>query len=511
MLRPRAIGCTLVLILFFAGIINARDVPPYIEFDPERPPQGVFIDDWMEIFLNGKKIGYANNRFQREGDKVFALSFSQMRVNRNGTPLKIEMLQTSEETVEGHPIRIHNRTRTGDVPVETEGIIEDNTIKLLLKQGEHTMKLAYPFPPNAKLTWGMTLENLYRDYEAGTQYSIPFYSPDIAAHSALEANIHIVGKETIDYFGTPLELMRMDLSMRGENIQVAMSSWVDENKRVIKTRLSNSGFPIDMILTTQEHALEHFENTEAFNPTFVELKEGIRTGAQRVKYQLSIRDGSALDRPLPETAYQKVEKKPDGSVLITVHKTDHKTLKETLPRLYTPPELEPYLESNLIFNLEDNALKQLLHESRALDHQRISRRAAKLTDFVYDFITEKNLDTGFATSSEICRKPEGDCTEHAVLLAALGRLADIPSRVVSGLLYIPQYNDRQNLMGYHMWTQFYIDGTWVDFDATLNTQACPPTRIALATSSLKDGSSGEISFAFWDLIGMLDISIISAR
>ena len=41
-----------------------------------------------------------------------------------------------------------------------------------------------------------------------------------------------------------------------------------------------------------------------------------------------------------------------------------------------------------------------------------------------------------ATAAEVARSREGDCTEHAVLLAALARARGIPARVAMGLVYV---------------------------------------------------------------------------
>ena len=58
---------------------------------------------------------------------------------------------------------------------------------------------------------------------------------------------------------------------------------------------------------------------------------------------------------------------------------------------------------------------------------------------------------------------EGDCTEHAVLLAALARACGIPARVAIGLVYV----DQAGGFGYHMWTEMYLSGHWIPLDATL--------------------------------------------
>jgi hypothetical protein len=115
---------------------------------------------------------------------------------------------------------------------------------------------------------------------------------------------------------------------------------------------------------------------------------------------------------------------------------------------------------------------------------------------------------GFATASEVCRNKEGDCSEHAVLLAALGRACGIPTRVVTGLVYVPIFGGDADIFGFHMWTQFRIGDSWVDFDAAQHESDCNPTHIAFSTSSLAGAGLGQISINLVHLIGNLELDIV---
>jgi len=141
------------------------------------------------------------------------------------------------------------------------------------------------------------------------------------------------------------------------------------------------------------------------------------------------------------------------------------------------------------------------------------RRAARLTALVRNRIADKNLDTGFATASEVARTLSGDCTEHAVLLAALLRADGIPSRVASGLVYLEQYSGERDVFGYHMWTQAWIGGRWIDLDAALpgEVDGFDATHIALAVSAL-DGPEAAADFVpLAGLIGRLQIEVKELR
>ena len=64
---------------------------------------------------------------------------------------------------------------------------------------------------------------------------------------------------------------------------------------------------------------------------------------------------------------------------------------------------------------------------------------------------------------------------------------------------------------HHMWTQFYLGGQWVDFDAALGESECSPTRLALMTSSLQETSMSELGLALLDLIGQITVEVDSVK
>ena len=88
-----------------------------------------------------------------------------------------------------------------------------------------------------------------------------------------------------------------------------------------------------------------------------------------------------------------------------------------------------------------------------------------------------------STPTTQARTGSGDCTEHAVLLAALLKARMIPSRVCHGLVYVELGGSAINgqaedgmesaassdgQFGWHMWSQALINGHWHDLDATLH-------------------------------------------
>lgn len=107
--------------------------------------------------------------------------------------------------------------------------------------------------------------------------------------------------------------------------------------------------------------------------------------------------------------------------------------------------------------------------------------------------------TGHRSAADALASGAGDCTEDAVVLAALGRAAGIPTRVASGLVYSRErYHGVSNVFMPHSWTLAYIDGAWRSLDMSLD--GFDATHIAL---TIGDGDARSIAAA-GQLASLLD-------
>jgi hypothetical protein len=89
----------------------------------------------------------------------------------------------------------------------------------------------------------------------------------------------------------------------------------------------------------------------------------------------------------------------------------------------------------------------------------------QLAIFVDRFIEHKDLLRPFDIASQVARRKEGDCTEHAVLLAALARSFGYAARVVFGIAIVA-LDGKTHAVG-HAWTEIYDGGSWRLADAAI--------------------------------------------
>ena len=114
---------------------------------------------------------------------------------------------------------------------------------------------------------------------------------------------------------------------------------------------------------------------------------------------------------------------------------------------------------------------------------------------------------GFATAAETALQKEGDCSEHAVLAAAMARAAGMPSRVVGGLAYVDSLPGQGGRgFGYHMWAEVFV-GEWFPIDPALG--AHDATHIDMLRSGLDEpGDLLEASSAITVFLGRVRIRVL---
>ncbi len=152
----------------------------------------------------------------------------------------------------------------------------------------------------------------------------------------------------------------------------------------------------------------------------------------------------------------------------------------------------------------DPAVQELARQV-ALSGQPPEQKAIALEAYVHRTIQEKNFSRGFLSASDVARQKAGDCTEHAVLLMALLRAHDIPSRAALGLVYV-DHEDRAGF-AYHMWTEAWVGDRWIPLDATRGEGGIGVQYIKVTQSSLHGAAAFAAFLPVSQVIGQLQIEV----
>ncbi len=479
-------------------------------FDYRDPPQGRFADDWLEIYMLGGKVGFGHSTMTRDGDTIATKTDMTIKLGRVDNPITIEVSQFTTETVDGTPLTFGSEMNASVMKTATRGTIKDGRVTITSSQFGMDQKKTFDFTKGALMTWGLYCESMQRGFKPGTTYTLQAFVPDIRIDGPVAAHTVIGAWQPYRSTAGTGEGRRVTVTMESPVGAVDMISWLDKRGLPLLARMVMPGIgDMEMVASDEKSALSDYLPPEIFMTTTIPVKQRIDfKNASRITYRLRPKPGVgtvAAVADLPETGAQRVVKRDDGSVDVIVSR------QPRLPsKTMTAPDreaMDEYLDVNLMINTRDPELRKIAKRGAkgAKDPYTL---ADNLRRFVTDYITTKSLNVGFATASEVCRTREGDCSEHGVLLAALGRINGLPSRVVAGMAYVPFFGKQDDIFGYHLWTQFWIDGEWLDYDAALRESDCSPIRIAFGVSSLKSSGLADLSLPLLNRIGAIELEVV---
>ncbi len=471
-------------------------------------------EHWYVVQLQGQQCGYMHTVTKRVGDEVYTRSFMKMAIARGEVKVEIAMDQNYRETLDGRPLGFQHEMTLGTMPKKLTGIIKDGKLKLVTEQFGAKQKATYDFDPDVKFAWGQFLEQRRRGLKPGTTYTIKTYEPSQNVAEPIEIEVKVRGKEKVDVLGKTRFLTRITATML-ITPPIPTETWVDDDGELITTVVDMGILQVRVFVATKEQALADADAPELFVKTFVRVERRIEEDARQVKLRLRLPADAEYKMPdLPNTDMQAVKRVSDHEVVLTIQRHDWekiRTAKKT--KVKRNKKLKQYLRASTDCNTNDKRIKRYAKKA-VKGCETPAEKADALRRYVTKFVRNKSLDVAFATASEVVRTREGDCTEHGVLLAALARAAGLPARGVSGIVQIPAGSlapAQGSAFGYHMWTQVYIDGKWVDIDAALRQTDCDPTHIAVAIMPLNDEGMLNQVMSLLPLLGRLEIEVIDVK
>jgi len=138
----------------------------------------------------------------------------------------------------------------------------------------------------------------------------------------------------------------------------------------------------------------------------------------------------------------------------------------------TGDPLPTHREATFVVDFEDAPVAALVEALRT--EFGATPSLDELIQFVHAAIAHKTYRRSFDLASQVASSREGDCTEHAVLLAAMARATGRPARVVLGIMLM-ESPDRLSSFG-HAWTEIHDDESWRIADATRPELQLPDAR-----------------------------------
>jgi hypothetical protein len=420
--------------------------------------------EYLAMFMEGKKVGYAvQSRVVSDG-QVTTREEVSITVSRMGISMTMEMTETSIETTAGEPLAFETEQKLGAMVMKMAGQVDkQGTVSLTTTSMGAQQKSTLEWPQGAVMAEGLRLLSLKRGMEEGTQYFAKIFSPGIL--QAVHAQVRFGPKQSVDLLGRVVTLRQVTttLNMPGAG-DIITTSYVDEDLRVQKSIMPIAGIQVEMIACAKEFAMGSNDTLELIDKMFLASPEPLDNLSQArsiTYYLVPVKDIPEVT--IPSTDNQKVQQLKNGRVTVTVEpvtaqagvRFPYKGRDQTLLAATKPTR---FLQS-------DHEQVIALARQAVGDTKDAAEAARTIEAFVGEYIENRSLSVGYASAAEVAASKQGDCSEFAVLTAAMCRAIGIPAQVVVGVAYVSDFGGHQGFGG-HAWTQAYVGSRWIGLDAS---------------------------------------------
>ncbi|AKH70703.1 Transglutaminase-like superfamily protein [Spongiibacter sp. IMCC21906] len=453
-MSPRNFAYYLFCYLFYATVLTACAGPaPAL-----NTAQG---DQWQAVSYDGSRIGHRQIRRIQSAALVTTTQWLRLKLLQPGAGISDSETRLEYiETRSGEAISITKQLKSPSANYRMTAVVDGDT--LLVKPGRNKSdNKRYPLPANFLLPEGQRLamhqqtgERRSLSYSSWSFSDMAFEDISLTAFK-IKASIREENQKTnADYHW---EIHR---TVNNDTNPTTTILYTDADFYPLAEQSQSAGKAFAIETCNKDCALSDFvPQTHVYRQIIrspYRISEQALSG--KIRYQLI---GPNSIQP-PITRDQKVEKIENGWQL-TVCNNCNANEPST-----SPAQLSKALQSNYWLAADNRVFKSVISQRLDKKHFTAAEKMQFLTRLVTRHMSEVADYTGYATALEAWQNQTGDCTEHALLLATLGKAAGIPTRVVIGLAYNnDRFLGRRFVFVPHAWVQAWTGEGWQNYDSAL--------------------------------------------
>lgn len=433
---------------------------------------------WYSITAgDGAAVGHASQQVVETAEGRQVVNMQELLLREPGHPANRVIDQTvATLDRQGRAVALSDYSQSGRSWTRTVAKIAPGRAEITRSTRTEKRTLSVALPPGVRFDAG---SGLLRDWNPAADPRIEFRNFSIDA-MAVERMTLELAPGTAARPGEGLMVLRKRFD--GADLRAIARLELGPDRRIISVTQPMFGASITTRPTDRATALKPHEPYPVLANALIKSPFRISDTAAlgQIRYRFGFKDGIAFAPP--QTAEQRVAASADGLVIDICEDCgpglggDPATLAEAL-------RPTAWLQSDhpRLLAMARPTARLKVPDARKMELLAVQARAAIRT---IEF-------TGHHSALQTLERQAGDCTEAAVLLAALGRAAGIPTRVVNGLVYSrPSYHGVSNVFMPHSWVVAWVDGRWRSYDAGL--ERFDATHIVL---TIGDGDARSIAAA----------------
>jgi hypothetical protein len=480
-----------------APAIDRAGTDPAAQAVAEAVERGdaVLDDQWSALLIADAKIGYVHTvtrRLNGESPCIVTSIFSEVGIRRMGVDMSFRTFVEQRETPTGAILSALSQTKGGSVAIAVEMTVREDKAVITTRTIGEPRSNTIAWDAEVLGPYAQTLKLRAAGLQPGAKIEYKVFDPSL--QRVVRSTVALDRIETLRLYGKELALMRGVMTQDAlPGIKTVV--WLDERGDVVRS-LTDAMARIETLRCTREEALsavvpaEVMDVMDRFAIRTAPIRDAYKTRSAR--YRLHLPADAAKLLAL-EDRRQEIEERGEGSMVLRVRALGDASAPAARPA----PEFlaaSPYIQS-------DDA--DIIAAARdAAGEGTPAEKARRIEKWVHKTVAKKDYRVSFASAKEVLISREGDCTEHAVLMAALLRAAGIPSRVAVGVVYWKEG------FAYHMWTEAFLND-WTAFDPTLREEVVDATHIKLGATALETSAASDAFLSLVQVIGKLRIDVLS--
>jgi len=475
-------------------------------------PQGKIIEDiWEVAYLEGARAGHVHTEIReldKNGKTYFITVISlNLTLKRNKDVIQLRMDTGDSQTADGKVLGTMMRQFLGPEKQQLiTGVVKGRQLHLTLDRS----KQLDPAP------WDPATVGLYRQQhllaekkvKPGDSFTYKSFEPTV--NLVIRNDVQVGDYETVELLGkTRKKLLRVETKPEklGQVQLPALVSWVDENYVPLRSQVDVPVGKITLYRTTRGQATGQ--------PSVAALTDiGIRQLVPLTQ---------RIQRPYDtKSAVYRIAITGDDDPASTFSRDDRQKVKNVKGNTFEmhvrasrgPSDGDDeksagaeFIRSSYFINCADARVKQLARQAVGSETDPW-KKALRIERWVHAHMTVVN-DEAMATADHVARTLRGDCTEFAMLTAAMCRAEGVPSRTAIGLIYA-DVNTRP-VFAFHMWTEVSIKGQWIPIDSTLGRGYVGATHLKITDHSWNDTLTLTPVFPLVRVLRRVAIEVVSVE
>lgn len=495
--------------LFFLGILVLSHSTARAQEQPAR----AVLDLWDVAYLQGARAGYVHTMVhETEKDGVTLLRSTlelRLTVKRSGDVIQLGMDTGTLETPEGKVVGVFTKQFLGKKQtLSLAGIVSGDMLNLTLDNS----KPLKPAPWKNGVVGLYAQQSLFREknLKPGDRFEFTSFEPSI--NLVVTQRVEAKDYEDVELFAGKQKQRLLRVETRTPKVQGVqlppLVTWVDRELAPARMEMEIPGLgKVTLYRTTKQVATSNGGVTGLTDiglSQYVKLTRAIPRPLETTAavYRITIRDDEDPASAFSRDDRQQVRNLNGNTVELRV-KANRASGADANAK---EPGAE-YGESSYFINCADAKVKDLAR--RAVGSEKDPwKKALRIERWVHEHLRPVNHEA-LATADHVARTLEGDCTEYAMLTAAMCRAEGVPSRTAVGLIYA---NVRTGpVFAFHMWTEVWVGGQWAPIDSTLGRGYVGAVHLKVSDQSWHEERTMAPLLPVVRLLGRLSIQVISTE